>query len=128
MKYVRTKDGIYSLNAKVEYQCWSRDGVDYVALAPKSESALSQLINKDNILKQANTIEQLCDEFVVWEENYKNPISCPLTEKEQYERIKRTILLGIFRGTKCWLKLAIWTDKGLIYVAKMNGKGELELL
>ena len=23
---------------------------------------------------------------------------------------------------------AIWTDKGLIYVAKMNKKGELELL
>ena len=23
---------------------------------------------------------------------------------------------------------AIWTDKGLIYVAKMNDKGELELL
>ena len=23
---------------------------------------------------------------------------------------------------------AIWTDKGLIYVAKMNEKGELELL
>ena len=26
------------------------------------------------------------------------------------------------------LRGAIWTDKGLIYVAKMNDKGELELL
>ena len=28
----------------------------------------------------------------------------------------------------CDLFGAIWTDKGLIYVAKMNEKGELELL
>ena len=26
------------------------------------------------------------------------------------------------------IKGAIWTDKGLIYVAKMNDKGELELI
>ena len=31
---------------------------------------------------------------------------------------------------KGWTEIygAIWTDKGLIYVAKMNDKGELELL
>ena len=32
------------------------------------------------------------------------------------------------RKTASDIKLAIRTDKGLIYVAKMNDKGELELL
>lgn len=39
---------------------------------------------------------------------YKNYLDALATQKEVYG--------------------AIWTDKGLIYVAKMNDKGELELL
>lgn len=64
-------------------------------------------------LPQANTIERLCDRFVVIYENeepvpYKNYLDAVATQKEVYG--------------------ATWTDKGLIYVAKANNKGELELL
>ena len=128
MMFLRTKCGIEralygedfyegkSYFYKTEYQ-WDY-GDTYHKVKTKTYA-------KNGITKIANSIKELCDEFVVWEEDYKNPISCPLTEKERYEQIKRTILLGKFGGIKCWLKLAIWTDKGLIYVAKMNEKGEL---
>ncbi len=73
--------------------------------------------------KIADTIEELCDEFV-W--NLK-------------ESNKRTVANNIFPFSHIKLDLdkqfhnyelygAIWTDKGLIYVAKMNDKGELELI
>ena len=63
--------------------------------------------------KQADTIEELCDEFVYVEEGCYPEISDEL----DLMQTKSTIIFG-----------AIWTDKGLIYVAKMNDKGELELL
>ena len=68
----------------------------------------------------ADTIEELCDRFVYWDvrHGYQTyPKLCDYRE-EDIEFIKSgTIIYG-----------AIWTDKGLIYVAKMSDKGELELL
>ena len=72
---------------------------------------------EQDIVKQADTIEELCDEFVVVKEKehgcnylYKSAIN-------DYKEHTADALYG-----------AIWTDKGLIYVAKMNERGELELL
>ena len=78
-----------------------------------------------DIVKEADTIEELCDEFVVFEESQGNPLICP---KEKCEEFKKIIYIGTFVKLNTWLKGAIWTNKGLIYVAKMNDKGELELL
>ena len=73
------------------------------------------------VINQADTIEELCDEFVIKAYCSNEPF---LFMKEQMD-------------IKCFIKKcekdttiygAIWTDKGLIYVAKMNDKGELELL
>ena len=64
------------------------------------------------ILEQADTIEELCDEFVYHLKSGGKFIDEQLVKSDIYE-----IVYG-----------AIWTDKGLIYVAKMNDKGELELL
>ena len=79
------------------------------------------------IEKQADTIEELCDEFVIFDENQNGglPLSCP---KEKVSEIKPYIRFGMINGFNVWIKGAIWIDKGLIYVAKMNEKGELELL
>ncbi len=82
----------------------------------------------------ADTIEELCDELVfefgysqfsnhleVWhlyhEISLKEEIENALTDgyRANIEEVKN--IYG-----------AIWTDKGLIYVAKMNEKGEMELL
>ena len=67
-------------------------------------------------LEQADTIEELCDEFVVWVGKECKAI-LPNYENAKMSYYNLTEIYG-----------AIWTDKGLIYVAKMNEKGELELL
>ena len=89
MKYIRTKDGIISS---------------------------LKTVRTSDIIKKADTIEELCDEFVDIYENEKPDISL-LSDIIYFESYKSHIVYG-----------AIWTDKGLIYVAKMNDEGELELL
>lgn len=89
MKYIRTKDGIEKLDADREH--------------------LAKYMNG----KQVDTIEELCDEFVVVGGDYR----------EQFKKLPDTKYLNLFNTYG-----AIWTDKGLIYVAKMNDEGELELL
>lgn len=118
MKYIRTKDGrITTLKNELVKECgiWVLGG-------------------KNNILKQADTIEELCDEFD-WKWNGKE---FPYSTVRQHSRysgygdLKRAI-----REEENYEKYlnfdyqifgAIWTDKGLIYVAKMNEKEEMELL
>ena len=95
MKYIRTKDKIEKVPN------------DYA----------NKLVECPNLVI-ADNIEELCDEFVLTDNEGKH----------HYESVEKTIwLLGasLYITT---VRGAIWTDKGLIYVAKMNEKGELELL
>lgn len=119
MKYIRTKDGIYSvytddlnLNDEIDTEI-----AGFRAMYCRD---LSKSISKEDIIKVADTIEELCDEFV-----WITP------ENEKHIKPKS--------GDGLWLLCcnykdghkiygAIWTDKGLIYVAKMNDKGELCLI
>lgn len=152
MKYIRTKDGrIIDLNSKLvsSYQIiddktaieeygedsgfvmvyyYNRDIGEHIEYDNKGGSSMDNWYLKD-IIKKADTIEELCDEFVYFaEELYDIPISVRLNDKIAFAQAKSNFKLGCECGFKNWLKLAIWTDKGLIYVAKMNEKGELELL
>ena len=90
----------------------------------------------EQIIKEADNIEELCDEFCleqplqdiehIWflnrAENHKEFI-------QRYNQSKWCEKL-----TSGWQKEAIngygaiYTDKGLIYVAKLNEKGEWELI
>lgn len=70
-------------------------------------------IPKDEIVAEAGTIEELCDEFVYIVDGCEPEVSDEL----DLMQTKSTIIYG-----------AIWTDKGLIYVAKINEKGVLVLL
>ena len=70
-------------------------------------------------LPQADTIEELCDEFV-----YEN-------EKGNKKIVEKILTFGSFMYDTGEYELkygAIWTDEGLVYVAKLNDKGELELI
>lgn len=67
---------------------------------------------------------ELCDEFVVIG-YYKNK---PVHFDTLLEAQKFVYENGCQDKDYVEIKGAIWTDKGLIYVAKMNEKGELELL
>ena len=101
MKYIRRKDDvIFSTNAEIED------------------------IDIKEYKQVGDTIKELCDEFVYYDpkiqiEKYRYEYYHNLSEKEHDLK---------------WLKEgmiiygAIWTDKGLIYVAKINQEGDFVLL
>lgn len=70
-------------------------------------------LRKFYVREQANTIEELCDEFV------------------RVSRSVREFLISKDIPTKKYGNTEIyganWTERGLIYVAKMNDKGEFVL-
>ena len=77
-------------------------------------------IDKENILNQADTIEELCDGYII--ESKNNPAIWFEMTCEEFN-IKKP------KAKNNWVIYAyIKTNKGLIYKAKMNDKGELELL
>ncbi len=110
MKYIRTKDGIYKLIDFLKtdgLKCanhygYTKDGTNYLGT-----------LKHFNKYKQADTIEELCDVFI------------RIKDRNNY-RFFSTSSMEQVEGWKNYG--AIWTDKGLIFVAKMNSKGELELL
>ena len=73
---------------------------------------------ESEVIKQADTLEELCDEFVGIDTQGHYII-----HNDDFIKGARIIPLEDVKYFG-----AIWTDKGLIYVAKMNEKGELELL
>jgi len=98
MKYIRMKDSVLRMDTKLSCKAL----YEY----------LSQFDNyKNDLVKVADTIEELCDEFVV-------------EDRDEFAIFHN---LKLAKQTKGIIYGAIWTDKGLIYVAKMNDKGELEL-
>lgn len=107
MKYVRTERGIYKLSdyKKIE------DGWLYFVV----DGVKTNIYGK--VISQADAIEELCDEFVLFRDG--KPYAILRNEDDNATKLKET--WKDYRG-------AIWTDKGLIYVAKMNDKGEWELL
>ena len=114
MKYIRTKDGIYArMFPDVEQQI----SFDHKTIEPAYYSINNEWIAKRDVIKQADTIEELCEWFVIEETGHYS--------YRDFNTAKG-MLKAIHEGGK--LFGAIWTDKGLIYVAKMNDKGELELL
>ena len=112
MKYVRTKDGriveIPNKHKEIVYDGNVIISVEKIINGVRGEAIVNGIVDK-----KADTIEELCDEFVrVCEDIRDFLVSDDIpTQREGWD------IYG-----------AIWTDKGLIYVAKMNDKGEFELL
>jgi len=113
MKYVRTKDERILKSF--------RDEMSTLEL----ETLIAQeiIISNDEIIAQADTIEDLCDKFVliteigIWERtSYRSMKS----ERNCYNKVRNDFIKEIYG--------AIWTEWGLKYVAKMNDKGDWELL
>ena len=119
MKYIRTKDGkiIKVAILKEEYE------KDYENSNVSYEEWYACLCFSLDIAQQANTIEELCDEFVAFKNNEDYGI---LSAKDYLASSRWEMEDSAKNGYQIYG--AIWTDKGLIYVAKMNDKGELELL
>ena len=107
MRYIRTKRFIYDLD---KYKIVKRmhDGVYY----RNSIGEVWCVIYTENIVKESDDIEELFDDKVkVFDDGTR--IICPdiSTKTGHY------ILHG-----------AIWTEIGLIYVAKMNEEGDWKVL
>lgn len=100
MKYIRTKDGriIDCEDTKWKHHATYGEQAQIYALAER----------------YADTIEELCDEFVGVDKTKEHDKLSPLSLKSYCNYVA---IYG-----------AIWTEWGLKYVAKMNEEGELELL
>ncbi len=86
-------------------------------------------IEKEEIVKQSDNLAELCDEFVIKVDNeYLHAKYYPVDRTFYIYNTEEEISLEECLRFNYVVKGAIWTDKGLIYVAKMNEKGELELL
>ena len=111
--YIRTKNRIY----KVESETYDKQGYytgDY--------DVTSNVILKEQVVDQSENLFELIDEFVVIRDSTKINQLVRTDDinylKEMMKEDKRIIAI----------KGAIWTDFGLKYVAKMNDKGEFELI
>lgn len=128
MKYLRTKDGVFRIKATPHSNAMYSGSQAY-RIYDHVEMVDRDIFEKD-IIKQADTIEELCDTFVDETENnlldkfffYEENGDCFINEHDL------TLIYDRDSVGARLLKGAIFTDKGLIYVAKMNDKGELELL
>lgn len=111
MKYIRTKDGIFEFAKRFDLEHYKKVGFS-------NEDIIRKFIRNGN--KLSDTIEELCDCFVVIR---PQPRVTDHYILHRFAFVKEHCLNGdeMVYG-------AIWTDRGLIYVAKMNDKGELELL
>ena len=105
MKYIRTKDKVLKVRKPFEDEYIDNTHIHCYE---------HPMVHKRDIIKSADAIEELCDLFIVW--NTKNVYcfwnSCHNLPFEDIDKVYG----------------AIWTEWGLKYVAKMNDKGELELL
>lgn len=113
MKYIRTKNGIYNTENSKRISNVKACLIDNV------------IIYDNEVTSQADTIKELLSRFVL----KGTDIILLNKEHTQYR----------FEGSNEWFDItdtelrmgiygAIWTDKGLIYVAKLNDKKEFELL
>lgn len=122
MKYIRTKDGrIVAIPNNSKLVLYDDEKL-VIDTTKKGQTCVYGLVDR-----QANTIEELCDRFFVFfngkRKNDQSVLRNYQSAKAYFSRNKKYKLNHIKE-----IYGAIWTDKGLIYVAKMNDKGELELL
>ena len=113
MRYIRTEDGfIIDTQNTRPFMIKNSMGHDYIDF---NSGGMFKIKN------MADAIEALCDCFVVYEKGggfvgeHHTYNDLELAKYGANENV--SIVYG-----------AIWTDKGLIYVAKMDEKGKLELL
>ena len=116
--FIRTKDRILEVTKDTK-------GTKFIVFGKTLLDYETFIKSEDDIIKQSDTIEELCDEFVLFDKPF-NTYGVFDKKVINYKWLKehRTI----YPSKLCIIYGAIWTDKGLIYVAKMNDKGELELI
>ena len=123
--YIRTKNGVYKID---EIKPYFLDEKQKLFI----NNELKIAVNEKQVIKQADTIEELCDEFIdiIPRENgkaYHDHWEWSVEEKRFNNDIGESVPFDYF-SDNTYFRGAIWTDKGLIYVAKMNSDGKLVLI
>lgn len=120
--YIRTKDG--RIAEVKENMAIKRCSENVLRLVYKDNQSICVLNGNDDIIKQSENLEELCDGFYIDEGNefsfYEE------NAYEDFEEAKKDFLTNFDQTST--LYAFIKTDKGLIYVAKMNESGDLELI
>lgn len=123
--YIRTKDGVYKVD---EIKPYFLDEKQKLFISNELKIA----VNENQVILQADTIEELCDEVVIevkfgstgYITHFKKYIydfKKFLKYLEECQPITKDEILNVYG--------AIWIDgKGLVYVAKMDDKGDFELI
>ena len=120
MKYIRTKNGRILEFDKMITPC--------IYKTKPNKKGVYEEIGNGWVYRLADTIEELIDEKVLIQKNgYPTLLETIEFDRNIYLRINE-YEFGTQLPRNPIIYGAIWTNKGLIYVAKMNEKGELELL
>lgn len=112
--YVKTENRI------VDVTYWNKDMKGYYIYLNDNFCAPKQYIYEKDIVKEANDILLLLDTFIITDDSGKPHHMCPL---KQYDYIVR-----MSGSSNACAKGAIFTNKGIKYVAEINRQGELKLI
>lgn len=116
MRYIRTKDGIIKIDSEIDSE------LPAMIRIHTEEGKVREYRGKE-IIRQANSIEELCDGVCAIEKNGK--LKVPYVGKTTQDL---KAIIDLIDKDDYEVYGAIWTDKGLQFVAKINEKGEFELL
>lgn len=132
--YIRTKDKIYETESPFLDNNGKWVGYNIV----EDDMAI---ILRCQVIREADTIEELCDAFCYIKDDIVSQyltIDFKFKRDDEFCALRNKLtangIAEISKGISKYelengeLKFAIWTDKGLQFVARMNSKGELELL
>ena len=103
--YIRTKDGVYEVEAET-------DTFYYTNIAREIG------VIKTNRVREADTIEELCDRYVVMDKETKEVVN--IVTFLAYAKLWSSCKYDIFGAVFC--------EWGLKYVAKMDSEGKLVLI
>ena len=127
MKYIRTKDGIY--NFEEENNGLPKMPERYGTSGNCSGFPYVKINKNEDVIKQSDNIEDLCDDFVLYDEEAQQYVTL---EKGFYHRFNIECKKALHLVNK-YIYGAIWIvgdnkEPILKSVAKMNNEGELVLL
>lgn len=117
-RYIRTEDGIYDLETKNNDDEFENQIADIEEISYGGKNGSCVLIPQKRILAEADTPEELCDEYVL--PKFRDVFAI--------DRFSKQVCINHIKCGNGDVYGAIWTSKGLIYVAKMNENGDLELI
>ena len=125
--YIRTKDWIYDTE-NLHYR-WIENNKVY-----KVGWDVEKPTFEADIISQSENLEELCDEFVLhYGDTMQTSIPIPWATYERrddnWQKHKEKLISELKKAErKATVYGAIWTERGLIYVAKIDNEGKLVLI